>query len=340
MAEGDRPHILVTGGAGYVGSEVVEHFLQRGYRVTAADRLMFGGEALLSFWHHPQFRFRYLDIRDHQAVAELLAQERFYAVIHLAAIVGDPACNREPELATQTNWLAAKNLVDRASENGVARFLYASTCSNYGRMEDPESYVTEDSPLAPVSLYARLKVDLERYLLETDFGRSDFIPTALRFATVYGVAPRMRFDLTINEFVKDGIVGRTISLYGPECWRPYCHVSDFPKAFEAVMEAPADKVHQDVFNVGDTSENYTRWMVWEAIQAAVPEARCELVHKEEDTRNYRVSFAKINQRLGFKISRTVPEGIREVRDVVRWGIINDPDRQRYYNIPYNPRSAA
>lgn len=340
MNANQRTHILVTGGAGYVGSEVVEHFLQRGYRVTAVDRLMFGGEALLSFWHHPHFAFQWLDIRDHDAVDRLLAEGQFDVVIHLAAIVGDPACGRDPDLATETNWVAAKNLIDCAHAHGVTRFCYASTCSNYGRMEDPESYVTEDSPLAPVSLYARLKVDLEKYVLETDFARRDFVPIALRFATVYGVAPRMRFDLTINEFVKDGIVGRTSSLYGPQSWRPYCHVHDFPKAFECVIDAPAEKVRQDVFNVGDTNENYTRQMVWDAIQAAVPEAKCQLVHQEQDTRNYRVSFEKIHKQLGFQISRTVPEGIREVRDVVRMGVINDPDNQRYYNIPYNPASAA
>lgn len=334
MSQDKKEHVLVTGGAGYVGSTVIHHLLNRGYRVTAIDRLMFGGEALLAFWHHPQFEFCYVDLRDHDAVSRLLRNGRYNAVIHLAAIVGDPACSCEPELARETNWTASKNLADVCAEIGVGRFIFASTCSNYGKMENAGEYVDENSPLSPVSLYAELKVEFERYILGATFDNLNFCPTVLRFATVYGVAPRMRFDLTVNEFVKDVVLGRSLEIFGEQFWRPYCHVFDFANAFEKVLESPADLVLREVFNVGDTAENYTKAMLWNMIQEAIPHAKAHFVKKDEDPRDYRVNCDKIRNNLGFSVSRTVSEGILEVRDVVRSGVIRNPNSQKYYNIPY------
>jgi nucleoside-diphosphate-sugar epimerase len=221
-------------------------------------------------------------------------------------------------------------------ELGIPRLAFASTCSNYGKMADRSAYVDEDSTLAPVSLYAELKVKFERFLLE-EMGRYPaFSPVCLRFSTVYGLSPRMRFDLTVNEFTKDLALGRELAVYGPQFWRPYCHVKDFANAFLTVLEAPSEIIAYRVFNVGDTCENYTKQMLVDELRKVLPEARIKYVEQFDDPRDYRVNSDRIKRDLGFNISMTVPDGIREVLDVVRLGVIADPDNQRYYNIPYAP----
>jgi nucleoside-diphosphate-sugar epimerase len=326
--------VMVTGGAGYVGSGVLRALLDEGHRVVCVDTLTFGGESILDLWGHPRFVFHKVDICDHAAFDKVLTAEKYDGVIHLAAIVGDPACKREPELATRINWEASRHLVGRAIELGIQRLAFASTCSNYGKMPDPDAFVDESSPLAPVSLYAELKVKFEKYLLE-EIGRTEqFAPVCLRFATVYGLSPRMRFDLTVNEFTKDLALGRELAVFGPQFWRPYCHVSDFANAFSTVLAAPREKIAYKVFNVGDTAENYTKQMLIDEIRKVMPEARIRYVEQTDDPRNYRVNCDRIQRELGFRVTRTVPDGIREVMEVVRLGIVSDPDDQRYYNIPY------
>lgn len=326
-------HVLVTGGAGYVGSTVIRHLLDCGYYVTAVDRLMFGGESLLAFWHHPFFKFHQLDLRDHNKVKKILHEETYDIVIHLAAIVGDPACSREPVLARETNWDASVNLVNECVNAGVERFVFASTCSNYGKMKNANDFVNELSPLAPLSLYAETKVDFEKYILSPEFGNKAFCPTVLRFSTVYGVAPRMRFDLTVNEFVKDLVLGRELKIFGEQFWRPYCHVVDFAMAFERVIKSPKNQVNREVFNVGDTSENYTKAMLWNIIKESIPGSKVEFIKKNDDPRDYRVNCDKIKRVLGFNITMKVPDGVNEIRDVVKSGIILDPNSKKYYNIP-------
>ena len=203
-------------------------------------------------------------------------------------------------------------------------------------MSDPDAYVDERSTLAPVSLYAELKVKIERYLLEEMPRSASFAPVALRFATVYGLSPRMRFDLTVNEFSKEIALRRQLVVFGERFWRPYCHVRDFARAFLAVLRAPVEKIAYRVYNVGDTKENYTKQMIVDELQRVDENARISYVSQIDDPRDYRVNCDLIKSELGFKITRTVPEGIREVFDVVRLGVVTQADDQRYYNIPYTP----
>ena len=222
--------ILVTGGAGYVGSILVRRLLENGYKVVCLDKLLFGGESLLDIWEHPSFEFHKCDITDFKAVDRILTSNSIEAIVHLAAIVGDPACKLNPELARKTNWEASAHLVEKAREIDIPRFIFASTCSNYGKMEDPNRFVTEDSPLAPVSLYAELKVKFENLMIREMPRNGHFCPTSLRFSTVYGMSHRMRFDLTVNEFTKELALGKELVVFGEQFWRPYCHVSDFSNA--------------------------------------------------------------------------------------------------------------
>jgi nucleoside-diphosphate-sugar epimerase len=252
------------------------------------------------------------------------------SVVHLAAIVGDPACRKEPELAVETNVNASKRLYESANGMGCGRFVFASTCSNYGKMADPDRYMTEESPLAPVSLYAETKVEFEKYLLGQSRG-NPCKPTCLRFSTVYGHSPRIRFDLTVNEFSKDMYLGRELQVYGEQFWRPYCHVADLARSILQVLRSPLENVSHEVFNVGDTAENYTKKMLVEEILKVIPDAKVKYVPRDEDPRDYKVGFEKIRARLGFRITRRVPDGISEVIRVLRTGLLSDPDDRKYYN---------
>ena len=325
---------MVTGGAGYVGSGLLRELLSKNYKVTCIDNLMFGGESLLDIWHNSNFNFIKCDINDINSFDKILVNGNFDAVVHLAAIVGDPACKLHSDLETKTNRDTTRWLLDRCKELEISKFLFASTCSNYGKMNNSESYVDENSKLAPVSLYAELKVEIEEYMLNEIEKTDNFTPTSLRFSTVYGVSPRMRFDLTVNEFTKDLAMGRELIIFGEKFWRPYCHVKDFSNAFITVLRAPKEKVAFNVFNVGDTSENYTKEMLVEEITKVIPEANIKYVDKNEDPRDYKVNSDKIKHELGFEITMRVPDGIKEVSRMIKEGIIQDPEFQKYYNIPH------
>lgn len=324
----NRMRILVTGGAGYVGSTLVPLMLNRGHTVRVLDSLLHGGRSILGLWADPQFEFLRGDIRDAQIVAKAL--KGVDAVVHLAAIVGDPACARQPELAQAVNLGAPLRLLAASRDAGISRFISASTCSNYGKMADPSEPVDEDSPLQPVSLYARTKVELEKAVLDPAQTKG-ICATSLRFATVFGVSPRMRFDLTVNEFTMLLLTRKYLEVYGEQFWRPYAHVRDVSRAVIAALEAEPAKVRNRVFNVGDSGQNFTKRQLVEMIRPHAPDAVVEYVHKAEDPRDYRVSFERIQRDLGFSITRTVADGIAEVAALVNDRVIQDFDNSEYRN---------
>ena len=319
--------VMVTGGAGYIGSVLARVLVDKGHRVRAIDNLSQGGRALTALWSHPLFEFRRGDIRDRGFLEG--AAEGSDAVVHLAAIVGDPACSREPDLARAVTRDASLLFLEIAGRS-ARRFIFASTCSNYGRMADPTQLVSETSELRPISLYAETKVDVERAILEAS-GSSPSCSSVVRFATVYGVSPRMRFDLTVNEFAAELCLKRELVVYGEQFWRPYIHVRDAARGILAVLESPEEQVAGEVFNVGDTSENYRKLDLVELLKARIPDARVSFVHKDEDPRDYRVCFDKFARTVGFEITRSVPEGIDEVMGLFEHGVIADYDDASYRN---------
>jgi len=322
-------NILVSGGAGYIGSVLVRLLLKKDYNVRVLDNFMFGGESLLELLDHPGFEYQKGDVRDAGDVTKAL--EGTDAAVHMAAIVGDPACAKQPELATEINYDGTKLFYDLANEKGLKKFVFASTCSNYGKMDDPESFVDEQSKLAPVSLYAELKVKTEKYLLSQD-KNSVCKPTCLRFSTVYGMSPRIRFDLTVNEFTREIAMDRELLIYGEQFWRPYCHVRDLSRSVIHVLEDKYGITDFNVYNVGDTRENYQKQMIVAEILKQIPEGRVKYVKKDEDPRDYRVNFDKIARELGFKITMTVPDGIEEVRRMIQEGFVVNPDDAKYRNV--------
>ncbi|HSV43687.1 MAG TPA: NAD(P)-dependent oxidoreductase, partial [Candidatus Bathyarchaeia archaeon] len=313
--------VLVTGGAGYIGSILVRRLLDHGYKVVCVDSLMHGGESIDDILSASNFVFYKCDITRYEDLEEILSRHQYFAVVNLAAIVGDPACKAQPELARKINLDAPLFLVDRCLKLKIPRFIFASTCSNYGKMSDPEGYVDENSTLTPVSLYAELKVEVEDYLMNKISRVDYFSPTLLRFSTVYGLSSRMRFDLTVNEFTKELVLGKELVVFGEQFWRPYCHVSDIARAIVTVLDASSDKIAYEVFNVGDTKENYTKKMIVDEIRKYIPDANIKYIRKDEDPRDYRVSFEKIKRELNFTISKIVPDGILEVMKAIRKGEI-------------------
>jgi nucleoside-diphosphate-sugar epimerase len=321
--------VLVTGGAGYIGSVLVRILLNKGYSVRVIDKLSFGGESLLEILFNPHFEFIQGDLRDEKTLDSALRDIDF--VCHLAAIVGDPACSKFSDDANSINWDSSVRLFEKCIEYKIKKFVFASTCSNYGKMKDSSAYVNEESELNPVSLYAELKVKFENYLLKEQTN-APLNKTVLRFSTVYGNSPRTRFDLTVNEFTRDAVVKKELKIFGEQFWRPYCHVYDLASSVALVLESDDKKVNNNVYNVGDTKENYTKKMLVGEILKQVTGVNVEYVQKNEDPRDYRVNFEKIQKELGFKITKTVPMGVGEIHKLVGSGLISDPYSKKYSNI--------
>ena len=339
----EAPNVLLTGGAGYIGSLLTGVLLNAGYRVTVIDDLLFGGESLLAYWHHPRFRFVKGDVCDPKVVsganggirAGELAPERYSAVIHLAAIVGFPACQAVGEkVSWRYNVEAVRRMFEIAESTGAERFVFSSTYSNYGLSQDGAP-VNEDSPLFPQSLYAETKIAAEQFLLEQ--GRnSRCAPIVYRFATLFGVSPRTRFDLIINQFVLEALTKRKLVIYQRGYARSFVHVRDVADALHLALETPLEAARGQVFNVGSDDGNYTKDQIVSLVQQHV--RGTEVEHKDlsfgGDMRDIRVSFAKIRNVLGYVPRVSVAQGICEVRDAIEFGLIRDALDSRYRNAQF------
>jgi nucleoside-diphosphate-sugar epimerase len=255
-------------------------------------------------------------------------------VVHLAAVVGDPACARDPEESNDVNVRASQALVQDVAELGIGRLVFASTCSNYGRMSDPTVPIDETGVLAPVSLYAEQKVGIEQALLSD--APAGVNATCLRFATVYGAAPRMRFDLTVNEFTRDLWARRPLEVFGEHFWRPYVHVRDAARAVALVLRQPEEKVAGEVFNVGHSDENYRKLDLVELITGKLGYGDVSFVRRDEDPRDYKVSFEKIRSELGFEPQMRVPTGVEELIAALEAEAFGDPFDPRYSNLTSTP----
>jgi nucleoside-diphosphate-sugar epimerase len=329
-------HVLITGGAGYIGSLLTSELLRANYRVTVLDSLLFGGESLLPFLHHPNFHFVKADVTEPRAVKDALRDgwQKPQAVVHLAAIVGFPACQA---VGRQVAWMynveATKMVFGQSADLGVERFVFASTYSNYGLSPDGKP-VTEESPMNPQSLYAETKIAAEEFLLEQ---RNEVAaPVLFRFATLYGISPRTRFDLIVNQFVLDAYTKRQLLIYQRGYSRSFVHVKDVVRGIVLGIEADEKKVRGQVFNLGAEEGNYTKDQIVNLVLKRIPEVVVE--YKDltfgGDMRDITVSFEKIKRVLGFKTTLTVDDGVREVLHALKTGLIRHPFDEKYRNAQF------
>ena len=330
MADGEKEHssksVLIFGGAGYLGSVLTGQLLDRGYWVEVFDALRFGKESLLAYEGHPRFRLTVGDVRDIGAVTECIRDA--HAVMLLAALVGEPASDRDPKETVDINLIATKAIADACRYYGVPRFFYASTDSAYGIQE---GIMVEGSPMNPISLYARLKAQVEGEILGLANGA--FKPVILRMATIYGYSPRMRFDLIINILTLHAFSKGRITIFGGKQWRPLVHVADAAQAYVLALEAPLETVGGQIFNVGANEQNYQVGELGELVRQVFPEVQIETIPQTPDLRDYHVCFDKITHTLGYEVRYSVVDGIREIRRALENGNIRDHQDPRYYNVP-------
>ncbi|MCB0881601.1 MAG: NAD(P)-dependent oxidoreductase [Thermoleophilia bacterium] len=318
--------VVVTGAGGYVGGSLIRRLLDDpDTEVVGVDScaMAHGAEGVREILQHPRFTLVREDVRNTDALVPLIKGAD--AVVHLAAIVGDPAGRRDPDTTRAVNIDASAALIDASRDNKVGHFVFVSTCSNYG-VSDSNTLVTEDGELNPVSLYAETKVAVEKRLLD----EKELPATVCRFATVYGVAPRMRFDLTVNQFAIEAFRDGVLEIYGEQFWRPYVHVDDAAAGIQLVLSKPDVSVGR-VYNVGNSGENYTKRMIFDLLKERLPELEGKWVNVDEDPRSYKVSFERIRDELGYETAWDVPSGLDQVLDQARVGAFPDPEAGRFRN---------
>lgn len=329
-------HILITGGAGYIGSLLTSELLRLDYRVTVLDSLLFGGESLVPFLHHPNFHFVKSDVTEPRAVKDAVRDEwqKPDSIIHLAAIVGFPACQAVgKQVAWKYNVEATEMVFEQAADLGVDRFVFASTYSNYG-MSDNGKPVTEESPLNPQSLYAETKIAGEEFLLSQKDAST--APLLFRFATLYGISPRTRFDLIVNQFVLEAFTKRELIIYQRGYSRSFVHIRDVARGVIMGLEADKSKIQGQVFNLGTDNGNYSKDDIVRLVLKRMPQTIVE--YKDltfgGDMRDITVSFAKIKKVLGFDTTLDVDDGIRELLFALKSGIIQNPTDAHYRNAQF------
>jgi len=329
LASGDIKinRVLVIGGAGYIGSALLPMLLEKGYRVRLLDLMLYGDEPIQPYLDHPHLELVQADFRHIDVVVS--AMQDVDAVIHLGAIVGDPACALDEGLTVEINLMATRMIAEVAKGSQVRHFIFASTCSVYGASEH---MLDEFSELRPNSLYAKSKAASEKMLLKMADDR--FSPVILRFSTVYGLSGRYRFDLVVNLLTAKALVDREITVFGGNQWRSFIHVEDSARAILNVLEASPDVVRNQVFNVGSNEQNYTIADIGDMIHDRVPSAQIINKGDEVDPNNYKVNFTKIQRMLGFRPKWTIEQGIAQVANAIESGAVKDYKAPQYSNIKF------
>lgn len=312
--------VLLIGGGGYVGTVLSQHLISNNHKVRVLDNFVYTNEnSVISFLGHPNYEIQVGDLGNTGDLKK--ASEGVDTVIILGGLVGDPITKSYPDQSAQINNIGVKACIDFFDDQPINRLIFISTCSNYGMIGENE-LADEEHELKPLSLYASAKVEAERHLLSKK-GKTDYSATILRFATAFGLSPRMRFDLSVSEFVRDLFFGKELLVYDEHTWRPYCHVRDFARLLEIVITAPNEKVDFEVFNAGGDVNNFTKKMIVDGIINEIPDAKVKYGENGSDPRNYRVSFDKVKNVLGFEPAYTVKDGINELVEALNNGFYGD-----------------
>ncbi|MDP1725450.1 MAG: NAD(P)-dependent oxidoreductase [Bacteroidota bacterium] len=322
--------VLLIGGAGYVGTSVTSHFLKNGYKVNVLDNFIYDNQfSIQPYLGDPDYNFYFGEIGNTHDLNR--ASNGVTDVIVLAGLVGDPITKKYPTESEEINNKGVKKCIDFFNGKGIDKLIFISTCSNYGLINENE-LADEEFELNPLSLYAKAKVDNELYLLSKK-GKVDYAGVILRFSTAFGLSPRMRFDLTISEFTRDLFFDQELLVFDEHTWRPYCHVRDFARLLDIVINADKAKVDFEVFNAGGDINNFTKKMIIDEILNVIPNGKVKYGKQGSDPRNYKVSFEKVKSKLGFEPNFLVSDGIKELVNALEIGVYSDSleNKDKYGN---------
>eukprot|EP00937_MAST-01D_sp_MAST-1D-sp2_P006037 g6037.t1 len=321
--------LLIVGGAGYIGSTVLFRALKTtDMKVIVFDRLMYGGSSLFQFFSmEERFKFVHGDVRmGAEKWAAFLVEHGVDFVFNAAALVGEHICKKYPEDAQEINEDTSIDLAEACAKAGCARYIFASTCSNYGKTED---FVDETAPTFPLSLYATTKINTENHLMT----RLPSLPcTVLRFATIYGLAARVRFDLLVHEFIRDAWNDKKVEIYGPDGWRPFLHVDDAARAVIMVCEQHATVPPKEIYNVGANDQNFQKKTLGELIQKRLPHAEVVFRTDMQDKRSYKVNFGKIKAQLGFAPIHSPEVAVDQICSGLECGMISTEQLDESVNV--------
>ncbi len=334
MKKNNCKKILIIGGAGYVGSVVTSHFLKLGFKVNVLDQFVYENEFTVSPYvgddNYKVFKgdFGNYDILDR-------CTDDVDQVFLLGGLVGDPITKKYPNESGYINERQILKCIDYFDNKSINKLVFISTCSNYGLIKENE-LADEDFDLNPLSLYAKSKVNAEKYLLSKK-NKTNYSGVVLRFATAFGLSPRMRFDLTVSEFTRDLFFEEELVVFDEFTWRPYCHVRDFARLLEIVYFAKKDKIHFEIFNAGGDKNNFTKKMILDSICKKIKNCKIKFSQNDSDPRNYRVSFKKVKKLLDFEPRYSIQDGINELVAALEMGLYSNSlkDKNRYGNYKIN-----
>ena len=309
--------VLICGGAGYIGSALTSLILREtNLEVKVFDQLLYGGDSLYPFFNYlDRFKFIQGDLRTFD-LDKLLNNVDY--VVNLASLVGEPICKKFPKEAQEINFDANIKLAKKSEEKDVHRYIFTSTCSNYG-LSAGDEMLDENAKLEPVSLYAETKVNSEKILLEQ---LPKLQTTALRCATAYGLASRVRFDLLLHEFIRDAWTKSKIYVYGAQSWRPIVHVDDIARAILLLIKNSDTLNEKDVYNVGSNDQNFQKISLAELVANRL-KTNIEITDTKKDPRNYQVLFDKFSKELKFKTQHKPVETIDQIAYALESGLIDD-----------------
>ena len=299
-------NVILFGGEGYIGKVVSEYLLQNNYNVNSYDNFIYENQPYDPF---AKIKLIYEDIADRKKILPSL--DSIDTAVILAGLVGDPITKKYPEYSNKINNYAIKSIIDCCFEKRVKKVVFISTCSNYGFISDNIT-ASENHALNPISDYAKSKVDIEKYIMSFKHLNHFTSVTILRFATAFGYSPRMRFDLTVNQFVKEMHLKNEITVYDANTWRPYCHVKDFARLILQIIKTRSDKINFEIFNAGSDKNNYTKKMIAESVLSYFPKGKITYFQNDVDPRNYKVNFKKLKETLNFLPNYNLDFGIREI----------------------------
>ena len=316
----NKKTILVAGGAGYIGCELIKQAIEKDFNVICLDILLYGNKAIKNFSNNKKFKLVKGDIRDWKLIKDITKNVDY--VVNLAAIVGDKPCEAAPASAYQINLKGNTILAEASKTNKVDKYIFASTCSNYG-ISDPNGFADENSFLNPVSLYAETKIDSEKNLQK--IATNKFTTTSLRFATAYGLSRRTRFDLTVNSFAYEALFNNKITVFAQNTWRPYIHVKDMVLIIFGILNSKKELISGKILNAGFTNQNFKKIELVEMLKRLMPKLKVSVLNSVDDRRDYRVSFKNIEKLLKIKNSVNVENGFEEIISAFNKGHLSKED---------------